>query len=167
MEFLKGLWERWSTRIVIFSKWIVFSCLIGAVVGAVGGAFHEAVNLATAYREAHSGVIYLLPLAGLAILGLYQLCGLPRDPGTNYVLVAVRENDPIRLRMAPLIIISTVLTHLFGGSSGREGAARQMGSSISDRLGRLMGLDGKDERIIMMCGMAAGFSALFGTPLAA
>ena len=167
MEFLKGLWERWSTRIVIFSKWIVFSCLIGAVVGAVGGAFHEAVNLATAYREAHSGVIYLLPLAGLAILGLYQLCGLPRDPGTNYVLVAVRENDPIRLRMAPLIIISTVLTHLFGGSSGREGAALQMGSSISDRLGRLMGLDGKDERIIMMCGMAAGFSALFGTPLAA
>lgn len=167
MEFLKGLWERWSTRIVIFSKWIVFSCLIGAVVGAVGGAFHEAVNLATAYREAHSGVIYLLPLAGLAILGLYQLCGLPRDPGTNYVLVAVRENDPIRLRMAPLIIISTVLTHLSGGSSGREGAALQMGSSISDRLGRLMGLDGKDERIIMMCGMAAGFSALFGTPLAA
>lgn len=167
MEFLKGLWERWSTRIVIFSKWIVFSCLIGAVVGAVGGAFHEAVNLATAYREAHSRVIYLLPLAGLAILALYQLCGLPRDPGTNYVLVAVRENDPIRLRMAPLIIISTVLTHLFGGSSGREGAALQMGSSISDRLGRLMGLDGKDERIIMMCGMAAGFSALFGTPLAA
>ena len=167
MEFLKGLWERWSTRIVILSKWIVFSCLIGAVVGVVGGVFHEAVNLATETREAHDWLIYLLPLAGVVILGLYQLCGLPRDPGTNYVLVAVRENDPIRLRMAPLIIISTILTHLFGGSSGREGAALQMGSSISDRLGRFMGLDDKDERIIMMCGMAAGFSALFGTPLAA
>lgn len=167
MEFFQGLWARWSKRIVIFSKWIVFSCLIGAVTGIVGGAFHEAVNWATAYREAHSALIYLLPFAGMVILGLYQLCGLPRDPGTNYVLVAVRQNDPIRLRIAPLIIISTILTHLFGGSSGREGAALQMGSAISDRLGRAMRLDDKDERIIMMCGMAAGFSALFGTPLAA
>lgn len=167
MEFWKGLWERWSTRIVIFSKWIVFSCMIGVIVGVVGGVFHEAVNLATEYREAHSVLIYFLPLAGIAILWVYQVCGLPRDPGTNYVLVAVRENEPIRLRTAPLIILATVVTHLFGGSSGREGAALQMGSSISDRLGRWMGLDEKDERIIMMCGMAAGFSALFGTPLAA
>ena len=132
MEFFQGLWARWSKRIVIFSKWIVFSCLIGAVTGIVGGAFHEAVNSATAYREAHSALIYLLPFAGMVILGLYQLCGLPRDPGTDYyVLVAVRQNDPIRLRIAPLIIISTILTHLFGGSSGREGAALQMGSAIS------------------------------------
>ncbi len=165
--FLKGLWERWSIRGIVFFKWTAFACLIGALVGAVGYVFHTAVDMATVFRQAHPYFIYFLPAAGVMILAMYQLCGLPHDPGTNYVLVAVRENAPIRLRMAPLIIISTVITHLFGGSSGREGAALQMGSSISDRLGRWMGLGDKDERIIMMCGMAAGFSALFGTPLAA
>lgn len=145
--FLKGLWERWSIRGIVFFKWTAFACLIGALVGAVGYVFHTAVDMATVFRQAHPYFIYFLPAAGVMILAMYQLCGLPHDPGTNYVLVAVRENAPIRLRMAPLIIISTVITHLFGGSSGREGAALQMGSSISDRLGRWMGLGDKDERI--------------------
>lgn len=167
LEFWRGLWARWRLRAVSLGKWVLFSCLVGVVVGAAGGVFHEAVERATAYRQAHGWLLYLLPLGGLLILGLYRLCGLAKDPGTNYVLVAVRENAPLRLRTAPLIIAATVLTHLFGGSSGREGAALQMGSSISDFLGRKMRLAGNDERILMMCGMAAGFSALFGTPLAA
>ena len=92
---------------------------------------------------------------------------MERDRGTNFVLAAVRENEPMRLRTAPLIIAATVITHLVGGSAGREGAALQMGGAISGRLGRWMRLDEKDERIITMCGMSAGFAALFGTPLAA
>lgn len=167
MEFLRGLWERWRTRAATFAKWIAFSVCIGVGIGLIGGGFHEAINGATALREAHPWLIFLLPLAGVGIVSLYRWCGLPQDPGTNYILVAVRSSDPIHLRMAPLIIVSTVLTHLCGGSSGREGAALQMGGAIADRIGRRVGMDKKDERIVVMCGMAAGFSALFGTPLAA
>ena len=89
------------------------------------------------------------------------------DRGTNFVLVAVRENKPLRLRTAPLVFLSTIITHLVGGSSGREGAILQIGGSISSKIGQWMRLDDKDSRIITMCGMAAAFSALFGTPLTA
>lgn len=167
LGFLRGLAERWRIRVITFVKWILFACLTGGIIGVVGGLFHEAVNVATVYREAHDKLIWALPLTGLFITWLYHVSGMDKDPGTNYVLVAVRENAPLRLRMAPLIIAATVLTHLFGGSSGREGAALQMGSAISDSLGRAMRLQARDERMMMMCGMAAGFSALFGTPLTA
>ena len=92
---------------------------------------------------------------------------MEKDRGTNFVLVAVRENQPLRLRTAPLIFAATVLTHLLGGSSGREGAILQIGGSLSSKIGRWMHLDDKDSRIITMCGMSAAFSALFGTPLTA
>lgn len=92
---------------------------------------------------------------------------MERDRGTNFVLVAVREDQPLRLRTAPLVFLSTIITHLVGGSSGREGAILQIGGSISSKIGHWMGLNDKDRRIITMCGMSAAFSALFGTPLTA
>lgn len=92
---------------------------------------------------------------------------MERDRGTNLVLTAVREAEPIRLRTAPLIFLSTILTHLVGGSAGREGAALQLGGSIGAWVGRKIHLDEKDRRIMVMCGMSAAFSGLFGTPITA
>jgi H+/Cl- antiporter ClcA len=166
-EKLRQLWTSALENGIVFLKWLLFSCLIGLVVGLVGSAFHYAIEWATEVRAEHDWVLFFLPFVGAVIVLMYKVCGMERDRGTNFVLAAVRENSSMRLRTAPLIIVATVLTHLAGGSAGREGAALQMGGSISSKLGRWMKLDEKDERVITMCGMAAGFSALFGTPLAA
>ena len=148
-------------------KWTVLAFAVGVVVGVVGTGFAQAVTWATAMRKAHPWLLYLLPFAGLAIVGLYHAAGMGQDKGTNRVLLAVRENGEMPLRTAPLIIIATVLTHLCGGSSGREGAALQMGAALSAGLERVVPLGQKDDKVVKMCGMSAGFSALFGTPLAA
>ena len=92
---------------------------------------------------------------------------MPLERGTNFILTSVRENHPVRLRLAPSIFVTSMLTHLCGGSAGREGAALQLGGSISGNIGHWMRLDDRDSRTITMCVMAAGFAALFGTPLAA
>ena len=155
------------TNAALFVKWLLYSCLIGVIVGLVAVAFHLGIELATELRGEHPGIIWLLPLAGPAIVLLYRVCGMEKDRGTNLVLVAVRDAERLKLRTAPLIFLSTILTHLVGGSAGREGAALQLGASLSACLGRLLRLDEKDKRIVTMCGMAAAFSALFGTPITA
>lgn len=150
-----------------FLTWTLLACGVGLVVGAVAAVFHMGIDVVTEIRAAWPWLIWLLPLGGAAIVWMYDLCGMADDRGTNLVLVAVRDAEPVRLRVAPLIIVSTVLTHLVGGSSGREGAALQLGGSIAGRAGRALRLDPKDQRIMVMCGMAAAFSALFGTPITA
>lgn len=150
-----------------FMKWLLYSCLIGVVVGLVAVAFHLGIDLAAELRARHPGIIWFLPLGGLSIVLLYRLCGMEKDRGTNLVLVAVRDAERLKLRTAPLIFLSTILTHLVGGSAGREGAALQLGASLSAYVGQLLRLDEKDERIVVMCGMSAAFAALFGTPLTA
>lgn len=155
------------TSILTFLKWLIFSAVIGVVVGVAGALFHHAIEWGTATRAAHGWLLFLLPVAGLAIVASYHITGMADDRGTEFVLASVRDNKPLRIRTAPLIFLGTVLTHLTGGSAGREGAALQLGGTISSTLGRLVRLDEKDERVITMCGMAAGFAALFGTPLAA
>jgi len=152
---------------IVFVKWVLFSILIGLVVGGVSSAFYLCFAWATATREQFPWLLYLLPLGGAAIVLLYRVCGMEKDRGTNFVLVAVRENAPLRLRTAPLVFLSTIITHLVGGSSGREGAILQIGGSISSKIGQWVHLDEKDSRVITMCGMSAAFAALFGTPLAA
>lgn len=151
----------------VFTKWTVYACCIGVVVGMVAVAFHLGIDFATELRMHYPQVIWLLPFGGVAIVMLYKLCGMEKDRGTNLVLVAVREAQPLKLRTAPLIFLSTILTHFVGGSAGREGAALQLGGSLSAYIGRKIGLDEKDSRIMVMCGMSAAFSALFGTPLTA
>lgn len=155
------------TNLLAFVKWILFALLIGCLVGVVGSLFHHAIDWGTALREAHWWLIFLLPVAGVLIVASYQLTRMTDDRGTEFVIASVREGKPLRFRTAPLIFLGTVLTHMTGGSAGREGAALQLGGCISGSLGRVLKLDAKDERIITMCGMSAGFSALFGTPLAA
>lgn len=108
-----------------------------------------------------------LPFGGLCIVGMYHLLHDEKDSGTNLVLSAIHSGEEIPLRMAPLIFLSTLITHIGGGSAGREGAALQLGGSIGNSLGRLFRFDEKDQHIMIMCGMSAAFSALFGTPMAA
>lgn len=152
---------------VSFIKWIIIAAVVGAFVGIVGVFFHICVEKATEIRVEMPWLIWLLPIGGAAIVLLYKKIGMEKDRGTNLVLDAVRSNEPLNIKTAPLIFVSTVITHLFGGSSGREGAALQIGGSIASYIGTHIKLDEKDQRIITMCGMAAGFSALFGTPVAA
>lgn len=148
-------------------KWVIFAILVGAVVGLCGIAFYDLLGRATALRGEYPWLIFLLPVGGLAIVGLYQLFHDSNDTGTNLVISAIHSGDKLPFRMAPLIFVSTILTHLFGGSAGREGAALQMGGSIGNTLGGLFRFDEKDRHVMIMCGMSAAFSTLFGTPMAA
>ena len=162
--------ERLHTHLhelAVFVKWLLYACAIGILVGLVAVAFHLGIDLAKELRTLYPWLIWFLPLGGAAIVLLYRVCGLEKDRGTNLVLIAVREAERMKLRTAPLIFLSTILTHLVGGSAGREGAALQLGASLSAYAGRKLGLDELDGRIVVMCGMAAAFSALFGTPLTA
>ncbi len=156
-----------SRYILAFVRWGLLAALTGLVGGGVGTLFHKAVEYATGVRLAHSWILYLLPLGGLLIVGLYHLLGTPEGFGTNQILDAIRGESKVPLALAPLIFLSTVITHLCGGSAGREGAALQLGGSIGSQLGGLFHLDEKDRHILIMCGMSAVFAALFGTPLTA
>ena len=166
MKGTKWMQEQLKTG-GVFVRWVLYACLIGVTVGLAAVAFLVEIEWAGAVRAQLPWLIVLLPLAGVAIVLLYRGCGMEKDRGTDLVLMAVREAGPLRLRTAPLIFAATVLTHLCGGSAGREGAALQLGGSLAAWTGRKIGLDEKDERIMVMCGMAAAFSALFGTPLTA
>ncbi|MGN0475402.1 MAG: chloride channel protein [Acutalibacteraceae bacterium] len=152
----------------VFIKWNICAVITGIVVGGVGTAFHHFVAFATnAFAASNLRMIWLLPIAGILIVACYRFCGMDNDRGTNMILISVRSEEKPSLFTAPLIFISTVLTHLAGGSAGREGAAIQMGGGIGYWIGRLLRLDEKDQKLIIMCGMSAAFSALFGTPVTA
>ena len=146
---------------------MILAALVGCVVGPFGAMFGLALNKATALRTADPRLIYLLPLGGLVIVFLYQHFDPDGGGSTNQIFVAVREHKPLSLRTAPLIFVTTIITHLFGGSSGREGAALLLGGSLSGQIGRRLQLEARDCRLMTMCGMAGAFSAVFGTPLAA
>ncbi|WP_330612222.1 chloride channel protein [Anaerotignum lactatifermentans] len=165
--WLKEYLESGEDGFLIFLSWAMASSIVGLTVGLVGIAFHVTLEFVTSYRTAHPAIIFLLPLAGLAIVFLYRILHMEKDKGTNFILMAVRANEEVTFKTAPLIFISTVLTHFFGGSAGREGAALQIGGSIASSMGRWAKMNEKDERIMTMCGMSAGFAALFGTPIAA
>ncbi len=148
-------------------KWVLFAILLGVILGFVGALFFKLTGLAGSFRELHPWMIFLLPGAGLLIAVLYYHIGDIKDPGTNLVFESVRAKEKLPPQMAPLIFVCTVITHLFGGSAGREGAALQIGGSIATTISDLLHLAEKDRDIIIMCGMSAAFSAVFGTPLAA
>lgn len=167
LERLNRYLEGSEKGVYVFLIWSFIGAVIGAVVGVVGIIFHILLEEVTAFRMSHPWILFLLPLGGLVIAGLYHLLRMQNDRGTNLILIAVRVNEKVSLRLTPLIFSSTIITHLLGGSAGREGAALQIGGSIGSFIGRKIKLDEKDERIITMCGMSAGFAALFGTPVAA
>ena len=148
-------------------KWLVLSTGIGLIVGMVSSLFGHALVWANDCRTQYPQVFLALPVGGLVIVFLYRFFKNTDDRGTNMVISSIYTSAHIPFRMAPLIFVSTVITHLCGGSAGREGAALQLGGSIANKLGELLKLNEDDQHIIIMCGMSAGFSALFGTPMAA
>ena len=149
-----------------FLKWLVIAGVTGGIGGLVGSAFHLSVNWAAAFRAAHPWLLWLLPVGGLLIAAIYRLTKM-ENKNTNAIIDAIHFGDKVPLLLVPAIYLSTVITHLFGGSAGREGAALQIGGSLGCYIGQLFHLDEKDMRIATLCGMSAVFSALFGTPLTA
>ncbi len=150
-----------------FVVWVLMAAAVGAVCGLVGGAFAITVEGATHLRQYTSWLPWLMPVAGLLIAGLYHLLKLPLSIGTDEIIKTVQTQDGVSIKMAPAIFLSTVLTHLTGGSAGREGAALQLGGSIGVAMSRMVKPLNDNRRIFQLCGMAALFSALFGTPVAA
>lgn len=159
--------EPFLQNILITMKWVVFAVITGSIVSFISSAFYYVLTFANTIREEHPKIILLLPFAGLLIVAIYHLMKNEKDGGTNLVISAIHSDDRIPLRMTPSIFISTALTHLFGGSAGREGAALQIGGSIGNALGKWFRFDEKDTHVMIMCGMSAAFSTLFGTPMAA
>lgn len=158
----KGIW--YYTR--KFITWFFIAAAVGAVCGLVGSAFHAAVSAVTDFRAENKWLIYLLPVGGALIALIYHITDMEGE-GTNNIIDSIHFGEKVPLTLVPVIFVSTVITHLVGGSAGREGAALQIGGGIGYRVGRFLKLDEKDMRLVTLCGMSAVFSALFGTPLTA
>jgi len=148
------------------AKWVAIGALIGVVGGIVGSLFHIGVDQGTHLREAHPWILFLLPAAGVLIEMIYRLFHL-QGKGTNAIIESVHFGEKVPILLVPAIFISTVLTHLCGGSAGREGAALQIGGGIGFSAGKALHLPEKELPLATLCGMAGLFSALFGTPLTA
>ncbi|MBX3020060.1 MAG: chloride channel protein [Bdellovibrionales bacterium] len=143
------------------------SALTGILAGLAAAVFLYLLEWATQTRDAHTVIIYALPLAGLLIGWAYHGYGKEAVPGNSLIIDAIHDpKKTVPLRMAPLILFSTVLTHLFGGSAGREGTAVQMGGSLADQVARRFGREGHERRALLMAGAAAGFAAAIGAPWA-
>ena len=153
--------------VLTFIKWLVIAGATGVITGLIGSFFNITISRVTEFRKAHDYIIYLLPVAGVVIVGMYRLCKVDPQTGTNLIISSVRSHEKIPALLVPLIFISAAFTHLFGGSAGREGAALQIGGTIGFEIGRVLKLEQRDMSIMLICGMAGLFSALFGTPLAA
>lgn len=167
-DTVQQVFRTWKILFGTMIKWMFLSILIGGVIGGIASGFAYVVTWATEFRMEHPMIILGLPLGGLVIVFLYKIMGQERNTGTNMVLAVVRsDEEQIPGQVTPLILISTAITHFFGGSSGREGAALQFGASIGSVLGRRLGLNESDKKIMMLASMSAAFSALFGTPMAA
>lgn len=167
MEMVRQMIKSTLNYIKTLVKWSIIAIIVGIVCGLVGSAFHLSVDYVTHLREEYRWIILLLPLGGVAIVAIYKLCRFEVNMGTNRVIESVRSDKKVPTRMAPLIFASTVITHLFGGSAGREGAALQLGGSIGYRFGKIFRLGEKDMHLVVLLGMSAVFAALFGTPLTA
>ena len=167
MAIIKENFKNTTEYMKAFLKWVLLSVLVGLVGGALGSVFHLLIDYVTELRMEKGFLLYFLPVGGLLIAAMYHLFSSKGKIDTNRVILSVRKDEKVPLVMIPLIFISTVITHMLGGSAGREGAALQLGGSIGYNFGRLFRLNEKDLHIIIMSGMGAVFAALFGTPLTA
>ncbi|SJZ53994.1 H+/Cl-antiporter ClcA [Cetobacterium ceti] len=150
-----------------FLKWILIGGIVGVIVGTVCVIFLNSLHFVTHLREKNPMLLFLLPFGGAFVSWLYVKYGKNSSRGTNLILEEIYEDkENIPLRMGFLVFLGTIVTHLFGGSAGREGTAVQMGAAIADKVGNKLGLNKKNRRLILMAGISAGFGAVFGIPLA-
>ncbi len=150
-----------------FVKWAVLGGLMGAIGGVMGAVFHHVLHFVTEVRAANPWLIFLLPLGGLLTVGLYRILKLRGNRGTNEIIDATLDGHWVSPLVAPAIFLSAAMTHLFGGSAGREGAALQLGGSTASLLAKVFKLGKEDRKVMVMAGMSAVFAGLFGTPLTA
>jgi H+/Cl- antiporter ClcA len=154
-------------RLKALAQWIVLGAVVGVACGAASALFLWLLELATGFRDGHEVVIYALPAAGLVVGWIYERFGQSIKAGNNLVIDTIHDEGPeIPLRMAPMVLIGTVLTHLFGGSAGREGTAVQMGASITDWISHRLRVSPPVRRGLLAAGVAGGFGSVFGTPIA-
>ena len=166
MAFLDKLHHP-EDYIKTFAKWALLGILMGAVGGVLGAVFHHALHFVTHLRLEHTWLVLLLPIGGLLSVAWYRVLKLNKNRGTNEIIDAVLDGEELKPQIAPGIFGAAVLTHLFGGSAGREGAALQLGGSAASMLGKLLKLQRDDRRVLIMAGMSSVFAGLFGTPLTA
>lgn len=148
-------------------SWTLAAIFIGIIVGLFATAFGISMRYVIHFRETHTYLIYFLPVGAVLITFMYKQVLKVKDSGTNTVIAAIQSDEKLPFRLAPLIFVATLITHLVGGSAGREGAALQMGGAIGNGIGRALKLNSTNKKTMIMCGMSAAFSALFGTPMAA
>lgn len=173
---MKNMYAKWATlterssHLALWStflKWIVLGGTIGVLSGTASAFFLKSLDYVTEVRLNHGWLLFLLPAGGALVSFLYMRYGKNSAKGNNLILEQIREgNETIPLRMAPLVLFGTLITHLFGGSAGREGTAVQMGGSLAEGFGRLIKINALDRKILLMCGISGGFGSIFGTPLA-
>lgn len=153
--------------LIYLLKWLVITLIAGGLIGSASALLLVSLDFVTNYRESHLWIITLLPVAGLIIGLMYYYWGSNVVKGNNALIEEIHSpKDIIPFKMAPLIFIGTVITHLFGGSAGREGTAVQMGGAIADQFSRIFKLKPNDHKTMIMVGISAGFASVFGTPLA-
>lgn len=152
-------------RVVI--RWSVLSVIMGVVGGLLGAGFHHVLHFVTHIRSGHLWLIFLLPLGGLLTVLIYRHPKMKGNKGTNEIIEATLDGHPVSAMVAPSIFLATAITHLFGGSAGREGAALQLGGSAASLLARCCKLKESNRKILITAGMSAVFAGLFGTPLTA
>ena len=148
-------------------KWLFILTILAALVGSLVALFLWLLDQVTLVRWSQQWLLFLLPLAGILIFGIYHFWGKGSEAGNGLLIDGIHNSQTkVPARMAPLVLFTTLITHLFGGSAGREGTAVQMGGGFAALLSKWFKLKKEDHRLILMCGMAAGFAAVFGTPLA-
>ncbi|NWK57053.1 voltage-gated chloride channel family protein [Verrucomicrobiaceae bacterium N1E253] len=154
-------------NLLFLCKWLFLGSIVGALAGSASAILLISLDQATDFRENNLWIIALLPIGGLISGLLYYHFGQRSEKGNNLLLEEYHHAEQtIPLRMAPLVLIGTIITHLFGGSAGREGTAVQMGGALSDQFGKWFKLNAHDRKIIIVMGISAGFASVFGTPLA-
>lgn len=148
-------------------KWTILAGLVGLLAGSASAFFLVSLEWAAKTRETYSWLLFLLPFGGMLVSFLYWKYGLNSAKGNNLLIEQAHgAKESIPFRMAPFVLFGTIVTHLFGGSAGREGTAVQMGGAFSEFIGKLFKLDEADRKIIIICGISSGFGSVFGTPLA-
>ena len=153
--------------ILLTFKWIFICVLIGIFSGSASAFFLVSLEWVTQFRESHNWILWLLPMGGLSIGLIYHYLGKEVVKGNNLLLEEYENpQKSIPLKMAPMVLIGTLITHFFGGSAGREGTAVQMGGAIADQFTGLFKLDASDRKTLIILGISAGFASVFGTPLA-